>query len=256
MRRALRQATGNALLDSLPAQELAGILPRASLVALKSEETLFRPGGRRLSCVYFPVDAVISLVQVMDDGAELEFNSVGRHGISGSRSVLGSYGPTRNAVCSISGRAYRVPMDEFLELAAPSSMLLQKTLRYNAAVMNIVAQYSACNQFHDPSERCARWLLIAHDHTQRYAFAITHYFLARLLGLHRPGLSLAVSRLKRRGAIDVQRGQIAIRDRERLLAASCECYRKISPTSRFYKREVIASPRSLMSSLARKRFDM
>jgi CRP-like cAMP-binding protein len=245
MRRASRYVTGNALLDSLPSEELDAIVPRSSLVKLKAEEITYRPGRHRLPYVFFPVDTIISLIQVMDDGSELEFNSVGRHGVSGTRSLLGSYGPTRNAVCSVSGTAYRIPMESFLELATPESMLLRKTLRYNAAVMNIVAQYSACNQFHEPTERCARWLLIAQDHTQRDSFAITHQFLARLLGLHRPGLSLIVSRLKRSGAISVWRGRIAIRDRAKLEAASCECYRKITPSSTFYRREVIAPTNSV-----------
>jgi CRP-like cAMP-binding protein len=241
MARAAPGATGNALLDSLPAAELAAVLDRSTRVMLTAQEPLYQPARRRLSSVYFPVDSMISLVQVMNDGSELEFNSVGRHGVSGARSLLGSRGPARNAVCSLAGWTYRVPMESFLELAAPASVLLRAMLRYNAAVMNIVAQYSACNQFHEPAERCARWLLLAHDHTRRDSFEITHHFLARLLGLHRPGLSLAVGRLKKRGAIAVERGRITIRDRAQLNAASCECYGRMSPSSKAYRREVIAT---------------
>jgi len=90
-----------------------------------------------------------------------------------------------------------------------------------------VAQSAACNRLHLLEQRCARWLLASHDRAEADQFAITHEFLAMMLGVRRPGVTLALNALRERGVITYNHGSMTIVDREGLEARSCECYRVI-----------------------------
>jgi len=76
-------------------------------------------------------------------------------------------------------------------------------------------------------ERCARWLLQTHDRVDSDTFPLTQEFLALMLGVHRPTVSIAAAMLQKAGVIQYSRGQIAVIDRTGLEAASCNCYRLI-----------------------------
>jgi Mn-dependent DtxR family transcriptional regulator len=54
---------------------------------------------------------------------------------------------------------------------------------------------------------------------------LTHELLATMLGVRRPTVTLVVGSLQRAGLIEEKRGQITLRDRERLEAGCCTCYR-------------------------------
>src|SRR5438105_2771032 len=58
--------------------------------------------------VYFPVNAVISIVSTMENGASAEVAVVGREGMVGLASVLGTVESPTNAVVQIAGTAIRV----------------------------------------------------------------------------------------------------------------------------------------------------
>ena len=77
-------------------------------------------------------------------------------------------------------------------------------------------------------ERCARWLLMTHDRVQEPVFPLTQEFLAQMLGVRRPSVSIAAGMLAKAGLISYVRGQITILDRAGLEAAACECYRIIT----------------------------
>jgi CRP-like cAMP-binding protein len=101
-------------------------------------------------------------------------------------------------------------------------------LRYTLALMNQMAQNAACNRTHAVEERCARWLLMTHDRVHEASFPLTQEFLAEMLGVRRPTVSLAAGMLAKAGLISYVRGQMTILDRPGLEAASCECYRSIA----------------------------
>lgn len=85
----------------------------------------------------------------------------------------------------------------------------------------------ACNALHPVGERCARWLLMTHDRVGQQDFHLTHEFLAQMLGVGRPTVTLAAGLLQTAGLIRYHRGHIQVLDRERLEEASCECYTAI-----------------------------
>lgn len=53
---------------------------------------------------------------------------------------------------------------------------------------------------------------------------MTHEFVSGMLGVRRPGVSLAAGILQKAGLIHYARGRIEVTDRPGLEAASCECY--------------------------------
>jgi hypothetical protein len=102
--------------------------------------------------------------------------------------------------------------------------LLAQCLEYAQAVISTVSQYAACNRLHPVIERCARWLLMAHDRVPDDTILLTHQFLSQMLGVRRAGVSVAASTLQRAGYIEYEHGRIQVRDRAGLESASCECY--------------------------------
>ncbi|MGB8181987.1 MAG: Crp/Fnr family transcriptional regulator, partial [Stellaceae bacterium] len=87
-----------------------------------------------------------------------------------------------------------------------------------------VLQSVACNGLHSVRQRCARWLLMAHDRAGTDTFGLTNQFLADMLGIQRPSVTVVARSLQQAGLIDYRRGTITIADRKRLEGAACECY--------------------------------
>ncbi|RZK30968.1 MAG: helix-turn-helix domain-containing protein, partial [Hymenobacter sp.] len=85
-------------------------------------------------------------------------------------------------------------------------------------------QSAACNARHPIENRLARWLLIAHDRANADDFSMTHEFMAIMLGVNRPGVTIAARILFQAGLIRYTRGRMSIIDRSGLEAATCECY--------------------------------
>src|SRR6267143_51265 len=99
--------------------------------------------------------------------------------------------------------------------------------RYSEFVFETVAQSAACNRLHVIEQRCARWLLMSQDRVGRDSFDLTQEFLAEMLGVRRPGVTVAMGILEKAGLISHGRGNITVANRAGLEKASCECYRTI-----------------------------
>jgi hypothetical protein len=108
----------------------------------------------------------------------------------------------------------------------------------------------SCNAVHAVELRCARWLLQTHDRVDSDVLPLTHEFLAIMLGVRRPSVSLAAASLRKAGLIEYTRGKITVLDRAGLEAASCECYaairasyaRQLPTPPALYKHRAASSP--------------
>jgi CRP-like cAMP-binding protein len=199
------------------------LLPRLATIPLSAGQSIAR-AGVPIDAVFFPRDSVISAVTRMRDGADVEVTVVGREGFYGLQVALGDGTSSTEAMVQIAGSAYGLRSAEFLASLAADAALTARVLRYAQAVIEAVSQFSSCNRLHPINERCARWLLMAHDRVDGDEIFLTHEFIATMLGVRRPGVTLAVAVLERSGLIELHRARIVVRDRAGLEDASCECY--------------------------------
>ncbi len=217
------QAFQNRILAALPEREQALVRPDLERVTLRARDILY-PADEPLSHVYFPQGAVLSVLTVMQSGAAVEIGTFGLEGLSGAQLILGGDRAPSQMICQIPGEALRMPVPQFLSHLKTARTFQRIVRRYTEALFNFMGQSIACNRLHTVDERCARWLLMSHDRVGGDQFDLTQEFLAIMLGVHRPGVSIAAASLQQAGFIKYTRGHVVIRDRKGLESAACECY--------------------------------
>lgn len=215
--------TDNRILSALPAAEYRKLTAKMKRVQLKLREGV-SAAGKRMTHVIFPESALISTVSTMKNGATIEVGVTGREGMAGLPLLLeGGVAPTDSFV-QVPGEGVRMSAEDFRREVTPNTTLYRLLLRYTQAFLDQTSQFAACNRLHGLSQRCARWLLMTHDQVGGPDLALTHEFLAQMLGVRRAGVSEAVGALARKGLIKSSRGKVSLLDVPGLEEASCECY--------------------------------
>jgi CRP-like cAMP-binding protein len=118
------------------------------------------------------------------------------------------------------------------EELARGGMIVTLLQRHTQVVMITMAQLILCNRIHRLDQRAARWLLQVDDRVDEAPFRVTQEFLAQMIGVQRPALSVVMRQFKDAGLVRYARGQITIADREGLLARSCDCINVITSEAR------------------------
>jgi len=215
--------TTNRLLDRLPARQRAEVLAGCEHAHLTRGEVLAQP-GRPIRDVYFPTGAFISLIAPMDGKSSLEVALAGTEGLCGVPLALGVTASPVNAVVQGAGTAWRMSAAEFRRDLVLYPKLRASVDLYIHVLMSQLMQTAGCNRFHLVEQRVARWLLMTADCAGSPTFAMTHEFLARMLGVRREGVTEAASALQAGRLIGYKRGAIRVVDRKGLERASCSCY--------------------------------
>ena len=213
----------NLLLSMLPDADYQALLPHLELVETPLHLKLCER-DQPIQYAYFPLIGGHSILATMQDGAQVEVGTVGFEGMSTVDLLLGSDVAIETNICQIPGTALRMPAEVFRKMTADDTALRRVALRYLQAYLSMVSQNVACNRLHDIEHRLAKWLLMSHDRMRREDFSLTQEYLAAMLGVHRPSVSVAAGILQRAGIIDYKRGSIRVLDRQSLEDASCECY--------------------------------
>ena len=221
-------ATGirNRILNLVSAHELQTVLDRCETAKIESKDIVFRR-GEAIRHIYFPETCVISLVTELQDGNSVEAMTVGSDGFVGMPIFHGVPSSRLKAIGQISGETRRIPVDDFRQLVRECESLDRLLHRYSQFIFETVSQSAACNRLHVIEQRCARWLLMSQDRVGRDQFDLTQEFLAEMLGVRRPGVTVAMGVLEKAGLISHSRGSITVVDRPGLEGASCECYQTI-----------------------------
>jgi CRP-like cAMP-binding protein len=197
-------------------------LPQLERVILRKGAVLSEP-DHEIEYVYFPDNALVSILSVGADGAMLELGLIGNEGVVGIPAILGGVAPYR-AVVQKSGRAVRMKRSHLADEFRRNHALQAFLLKYTNLFLIQITQYSICNCYHTLQERFCRWLLVARDCSQSDALPITQEWIASLLGVRRAGITLAAGLLQKAGLIDNRRGEIIIVDPVGLQKMACECY--------------------------------
>jgi len=213
----------NALLEKLTSDERSSLFPSLELIDFSTKEVIYSP-RQALNNAYFPETCVMSLITVLDDGTEIEAATIGNEGMMGIPLLLGGKQMPSKVVCQVSGSAWRIDADELVKSIDENPGLFANLKKYAQALFDLLAQSTACNRLHTIEQRCARWLLSTHDRIEGDTFFLTHEFLATMLGVRRPGVSLVAKSLQDSGMVSYKHGKMTIRDRNGLEGVSCECY--------------------------------
>ena len=216
-------AVRNQLLLALPPDVLARLLPRMRPVSLVVRETLVAP-ETRIEAVHFVESGYVSLVMTLEDGTQAEVGLAGREGMVGLPLVAGVDTAVSEAFVQAGGTALRMEAGAFRHALREEPALGPLLSRYGEAMQAQAMQTAACNGRHDLEQRLARWLLMAHDRVDGDEIPMTQEFLAIMLCVYRPSVTVAASTLQRAGIIRNGRGHVSVLDRPALEATACDCY--------------------------------
>jgi CRP-like cAMP-binding protein len=212
----------NAVLAHLDRGAIERLLAHATPVSLRFGERLVA-AEQRLTHAYFPQSGAVSLVATLSDGNTLEVGMVGPEGVVGANAVLGIDWMPCSVVVQVAGTALAVRIDA-LRAEAARDPRLHDLLSHQVQLQLVSAMQTAvCNNFHPVESRCARWLLQMQDLVGG-RLAISQEFLAQMLGVRRPTVTLLLGGFERGGFVACGRRRIDIVDRASLEKLSCECY--------------------------------
>jgi len=213
----------NQLLDALEPASHRRIAPHLKPVVFKLGAVVCDAGGL-LKHAYFPMDGVLSLLTVLEDGSAIETANIGREGAFGLFAAMYSRVSFNRCLVQLEGRMMRCPIEVLQSEFRHSEHVRDLFVSYSETLLSQVQQTVACNALHTAEERMCRWLLMMHDRAEGEFLPYTHEFLSHMLGINRKSVTLAALSLQRAGLISYRRGKIQIVDRRGLEKVTCECY--------------------------------
>lgn len=220
------EITLNSLFAAMPPESRERLAPDLKLVSLPRGKILYTPEVP-MTHVYFPIDAIVALVYLVDTGSSSEISMIGNEGMVGIFSMLSDENTSNQAQVLSGGYAYSLPKKkmqlEFNRHEACSILLL----RYVQSLFAQMSQTAVCNKHHTIDQQLCRLLLLSLDRLPCNNLTMTHDLIARMLGVRRGGISESAGRLLKAGVIDYHRGHIKVLDRVKLETLSCECYRVV-----------------------------
>ena len=213
----------NHILAALPLADRERLFPHLKLVELPLGMVLYESGDA-LRHIYFPTDAIISLLYVLQDGASAEISVVGNDGAIGVALFMGGETTTNRAIVQSAGCAYRLTGKRLKAEFERHGEMMHILLRYTQALITQMAQTAVCNRHHSVDQQLCRWLLLSLDRLTSNRLTMTQELIANMLGVRREGVTEAAGKLQKLGVIQYSRGQITVLDRPGLEQLSCECY--------------------------------
>jgi CRP-like cAMP-binding protein len=189
----------NSILAALPEPDFERLRPHLEVVDLPLGAALYEPGSR-LRQLYFPSSGIVSLLQVMADGASAEIAVVGNEGVVGIAMFMGGDTTPSRAVVQSAARAYAIKADVLKEEFGRGGTLQHLLLRYTQALITQMSQTAVCNRHHSVEQQLCRWLLMSIDRLGRNEdLVMTQELIANMLGVRREGVTLAASKLQEDG---------------------------------------------------------
>jgi len=203
----------NHLLAALPEADYARLLPRLEHTPLPLGLAVYESGGTQ-GYVYFPIDSIVSMLYVGENGSSTEIAVVGNDGLVGLALFMGGESTPSRAVVQSAGFGYRMR----------AKVLQHLLLRYTQALITHMTQTAACNRHHAVEQQLCRWLLLSLDRLASNELKMTQDLIADMLGVRREGVTHAAGQLQEAGLIKYSRGRIKVLDRPKLEKRVCECY--------------------------------
>ena len=196
----------NQLLAALPPAEWARWLPQLELVEMPLGGVLYEAGSE-MSHVFFPVNSIVSLLYVMENGASAEIAVVGNEGLVGISLFMGGESTPSRAVVQSAGHGFKLKARTIKE-EFNRAPVLHLLLRYTQALITQMAQTAVCNRHHTLDQQLCRWLLLSLDRLRDNELVMTQELIANMLGVRREGVTEGALKLQKAGLIRYARGHI------------------------------------------------
>lgn len=234
----------------MPAASRERVLAIAQRVPMDYGRVVVRT-GEPLEDVYFPLTGVLSLLVVLEDGGSVDAATIGFEGMLGTQVMLGEVLSPHTVTVQVQGEMLRMPTDQFERLVQDEPALREVLMRFMQALFIQSTRNTACNRLHNLDERLARWLLHLRDWASDDRLFLTQHFIAQMLGVRRPSVTVAAGALAQAGLITYKRGHVTILDREGLEDAACEDYAAIRDAfERLLPLPLVLMPRCMSQAAA------
>ncbi|HZZ39181.1 MAG TPA: Crp/Fnr family transcriptional regulator [Acidobacteriaceae bacterium] len=211
----------NVILQHLDADAIERLRLRS--VPLELAQTLEDPGSR-IDNIFFLEEGIGSMTTMFEDGSQVEAGMFGWESAIGAPSLMGIRKSRNHIAVQVPGHAWvaskEVAEQEFRRLDCFHDLVL----RYMQSQILQATQSCGCNARHNVQQRLSRWLLLCRDRTSADVLQLTQDFLAAMLGVERPAVTVVAGKLQELGLIEYSRGRVRITDRDGLEALACECY--------------------------------
>ncbi len=244
--------TQNLLLARLSDTDLGLLEPHLFRVSLPLGKILCEP-DQDIAQIYFPFRGVVSMVNVLEDGSEVECCTLGAETAFGLAAAMEPARSFTRDIAQFGGQGAFISARDMRRACHQSESLQNLVRRHLRAVTGFMAQSVACNARHKLEARLCRWLLTCADYAEGDELPLTQEFIAAMLGVQRTTVTLAAAGLQQDRLIRMVRGKVTILDAEGLKRRSCECYATVrrridaalgSPVSR----TALTSPKQLAGS--------
>ena len=216
----------NNIFRSIPEELWRTIQPHIEISHLPLGKVLYEP-GTKMSYVYFPTTAIVSLLYQLENGSSAEIAIVGREGVVGISLFMGGESTTSRAVVQSAGEGFKIKAKIIMEHFNTSLPFMHLLLRYTQALITQMSQTAVCNRHHSIDQQFCRWLLISSDRLTGNELVMTQELIANMLGVRREGVTEAALKIQKAGLIKYVRGHITILDRKGLEKRTCECYQVV-----------------------------
>jgi CRP-like cAMP-binding protein len=221
----VKKPSANRLLCSLSPSDLSRLRPYLEPVKLRLGESLYQPQDR-IRYIYFPETAIISDLQMLEDGRMVEV-ATGKEGVTGLSCIFNSRSAANWTEVIVAGNALKLNAQILKQEFGCNNSLQTTLLDYINSYIEQISQRVVCNNYHQLKERFCSWLLMLQNRNGGDKFSLTQEQIARFLGVHRPGISHAANEMRDKEIIDYRRGQIIILNRRELENLTCSCFYSI-----------------------------
>jgi CRP-like cAMP-binding protein len=219
----LQDRSHNHLLGSLSDSDRDRLAAELQPVKLTLHR-LLEVRGHDVEWNYFPENGIASVIAESASGHSAETGIIGLEGMTGIGVLFGDRCAAQSIVVQIEGSGHRIAVHRMEALLTESNALRERLLLFARAFMIQTAHSVLASGAGLLEQRLARWLLMLHDRVEGDGLAITHDYIATMLSVRRPGVSVALKVLEDQGLIRVNRGLIVIVDRQGLVMKSSGLY--------------------------------
>ena len=154
----------NQILAAMPEAERARLFPHLTLIHL-ARGTVLNESGVALQHIFFPTNAIVSLLHVTADGSSAEIAVVGNEGAVGVSLFMGGESTPGRSIVQSAGYAYRLAGERLKQEFGRHAEMLHVLLRYTQSLITQMAQTAVCNRHHSLDQQLCRWLLLSLDRT-------------------------------------------------------------------------------------------